>query len=303
MAECFFRPRFCWPPRVDRGAVMFRARVAGGRAVALVVARQAILAATTLLALTMPSGPARAAASAWDSHSHGAARLVTATEATGSGSRLDIGLQLRLTPGWHTYWRQPGDAGIAPTVDWKGSENLAGAVIAWPAPQRLPPLAGLETVGYMDGVTLPIAATLAHPGGAPAPARRGRLRLLQGGLHPLSCQPRPGPARQPCPTRAGGSAGCCRRNPGARRHGRGAAQAGRRGGRPGPERGHSLGAAGQFRRAAARTRPVRGGDRERLGRPTRSRACRRRPLGDAAHADSGCAGHSAGGQEPASDRG
>lgn len=127
-------------------------------------------AATTglplLLALALPSGPVRAAASAWDSYPHGAARLVTATEATGSGRQLDIGVQLRLTPGWHTYWRTPGDAGIAPTIDWKGSENLAGATIAWPAPQRLPPAAGLETIGYVGGVVLPIAVTLAHPGSA-----------------------------------------------------------------------------------------------------------------------------------------
>lgn len=116
-----------------------------------------------LLALAL-AGPARAAASAWDSHPHGSARLITAPEATGSGTQLDVGLQLRLTQGWHTYWRTPGDAGISPTIDWKGSENLAGATIAWPAPQRLPPLSGLETLGYVDGVVLPITVTLAHPG-------------------------------------------------------------------------------------------------------------------------------------------
>jgi len=119
-----------------------------------------------LLALALPGGAARAAASAWDSHPHGAARLVTATEATGSGMRLDAGLQFRLTPGWHTYWRMPGDAGIAPSVDWTGSENLAGATLGWPVPQRLPPLGGLETLGYADGVVLPVAVTLARPGAA-----------------------------------------------------------------------------------------------------------------------------------------
>jgi suppressor for copper-sensitivity B len=119
-----------------------------------------------VLALTLPGGRARAAASAWDSHPHGSARLVTATEATASSAQLDMGLQLRLTPGWHTYWRTPGDAGLAPTIDWAGSDNLAGAAIAWPAPQRLPSLAGLETVGYVDGVVLPITATLANPGAA-----------------------------------------------------------------------------------------------------------------------------------------
>ncbi|MBN9564288.1 MAG: thioredoxin family protein [Alphaproteobacteria bacterium] len=110
--------------------------------------------------------PASAATSEWASNPHGAARLITAVEATGSGTRLDVGLQLRLTPGWHTYWRTPGDAGVPPTIDWQGSENLTAATIGWPAPRRLPPLGGLETLGYEDGVVLPIAVTLAHPGAA-----------------------------------------------------------------------------------------------------------------------------------------
>jgi suppressor for copper-sensitivity B len=117
-----------------------------------------------LAAMVLPEAAAHAAASDWASNRHGAARLISAVEATGSGTRLDVALQLRLTPGWHTYWRTPGDAGIAPTIDWKGSENLASATIAWPAPQRLPPAGGLQTIGYMNGVTLPIAVTLKHPG-------------------------------------------------------------------------------------------------------------------------------------------
>jgi DsbC/DsbD-like thiol-disulfide interchange protein len=117
-----------------------------------------------LFALGLSSGTVRAAATNWDRRAHGAARLITATKATGSGTNVDIGLQLQLTPGWHTYWRMPGDAGIAPTIDWQGSDNLARATIAWPEPQRLPPLGGVETIGYMDGVTLPVTITLARPG-------------------------------------------------------------------------------------------------------------------------------------------
>jgi suppressor for copper-sensitivity B len=117
-----------------------------------------------LLELTGSKWPAWAATSNWASEQHGAARLISAVEATGSSMQVDVGLQLRLTPGWHTYWRSPGDAGIPPMIDWKGSENFAGAEIAWPAPKRLPSLGGLETVGYEDGVVLPIVVRLEHPG-------------------------------------------------------------------------------------------------------------------------------------------
>jgi suppressor for copper-sensitivity B len=117
-----------------------------------------------LLVLAIVGQSAQAATSDWVNEQHGAARLISAVEATGSSTQLDIGLQLRLTPGWHTYWRSPGDAGISPVIDWKGSENLAGAEIAWPAPVRLPSLGDLETIGYEGGVVLPIAVRLVHPG-------------------------------------------------------------------------------------------------------------------------------------------
>ena len=59
--------------------------------------------------------------------------LIAAVEATGSSAQLDVRLQLRLTPGWHTYWRTPWGAEIPLTLDRRGSENLGAAAIAWPA--------------------------------------------------------------------------------------------------------------------------------------------------------------------------
>lgn len=106
---------------------------------------------------------AHAAASPWVGDAHAAARLVTASAATGSAARLAAGIEIRLAPGWHTYWRSPGEAGIAPRVDWHGSQNLARAVLAWPAPRYFPAL-GIETIGYDREVMLPVAATLARPG-------------------------------------------------------------------------------------------------------------------------------------------
>lgn len=117
-----------------------------------------------LLVFAAAGRPANAAATDWVNESHGSARLISAVEATGSSTQIDVGLELRLTPGWHTYWRSPGDAGIPPSIDWNSSENFAGAEIAWPAPKRLPSLGGLETVGYEDGVVLPISVRLVQPG-------------------------------------------------------------------------------------------------------------------------------------------
>ncbi len=117
------------------------------------------------LLLTLPWQPAAAAATEWVGNARAAARLMTATEATGSSLQLDAALQIRLAAGWHAYWRTPGDAGVAPSIDWQGSNNVAGEAIAWPAPRRLS-LDGLETHVYDDDVVLPVAINLARPGAA-----------------------------------------------------------------------------------------------------------------------------------------
>ncbi|HET9019956.1 MAG TPA: protein-disulfide reductase DsbD domain-containing protein, partial [Acetobacteraceae bacterium] len=115
-----------------------------------------------LLALALQAGAARAAATPWVGNQRAAARLISAVQATGSGTTLDAGVQLRLAPGWHAYWRTPGDAGVPPTFDWSGSENVASVTVAWPAPSRLV-VSGLQNAVYEDGVVLPLSVALAHP--------------------------------------------------------------------------------------------------------------------------------------------
>ncbi|SFJ83140.1 protein-disulfide reductase DsbD domain-containing protein [Celeribacter neptunius] len=50
-----------------------------------------------------------------------------------NGHRM-AAIRIRLEPGWHTYWRAPGEAGIPPSFDFAGSQNLAGIALHWPAP-------------------------------------------------------------------------------------------------------------------------------------------------------------------------
>jgi DsbC/DsbD-like thiol-disulfide interchange protein len=64
-------------------------------------------------------------------------------------------LSLTLAPGWKTYWRSPGEAGIPPAFDWTGSENLQSVALHWPTPQVFR-TSGLLSIGYHDGVLLPI---------------------------------------------------------------------------------------------------------------------------------------------------
>ncbi|MEW6437949.1 MAG: protein-disulfide reductase DsbD domain-containing protein [Pseudomonadota bacterium] len=78
--------------------------------------------------------------------------------------------EIKLAQSAITYWRAPGDAGVPPTFSFQGSENLASAAVAYPAPQRINEQ-GLDAFGYRGGVTFPIAVA------ARDPAKPVRLRL------------------------------------------------------------------------------------------------------------------------------
>jgi suppressor for copper-sensitivity B len=125
--------------------------------------RTIFAAAAVALAWSAAAVADDGAASAWISNAQSELRLVSAVTAVGDARDIQVGLQFHLKPGWKIYWRSPGDAGLPPTIDWKGSDNLAGVDIAWPAPHRFS-YSGLETVGYEDEVVLPIAAHPASPG-------------------------------------------------------------------------------------------------------------------------------------------
>lgn len=64
-------------------------------------------------------------------------------------------LRLILPEGWKTYWRAPGDAGIPPQFDWRGSRNVGSVDITWPSPEVFVQ-DGLQTIGYVTQLILPI---------------------------------------------------------------------------------------------------------------------------------------------------
>ncbi len=67
-------------------------------------------------------------------------------------------VQLKLAPGWKTYWRSPGDAGIPPMFDWSGSENVQSVRFHWPRPLVFD-LNGMQTIGYKGELVLPLEVT------------------------------------------------------------------------------------------------------------------------------------------------
>lgn len=102
------------------------------------------------------AAPLLAADSPWTQAEAAAARLIAATNGVGTAAPLPLGVEITLKPGWKTYWRAPGDAGLPARFDWSGSENLATAEVRWPAPHRFT-LFGLETFGYSEQVIFPVS--------------------------------------------------------------------------------------------------------------------------------------------------
>ena len=79
------------------------------------------------------------------------------------GNRHVAALRIEMDPGWKTYWRTPGDAGIPPYFDWTGSGNLNSVRIFWPVPTVFDQN-GLTTVGYKDAVVIPVELTARDAG-------------------------------------------------------------------------------------------------------------------------------------------
>lgn len=96
-------------------------------------------------------------ASAWNGDQQSSLRLIAGSPIRDGGSEvLRAGIEIRLQPGWKTYWRYPGDSGVPPRFDFTKSDNVARADVLWPVPQRFSDGAGGYSIGYTDTVILPL---------------------------------------------------------------------------------------------------------------------------------------------------
>ena len=100
------------------------------------------------------------------------ARLVAERTRVAPGESLDLALVLDIRPGWHTYWRNPGDSGEPPRLVWDLPQGVEVGPIRWPYPSliRVGPLANY---GYSDQAVHPIALSVPGdwPAGQPLPLR------------------------------------------------------------------------------------------------------------------------------------
>ena len=131
-----------------------------------------------VLALAALCAPAGAAAV---NTGHIEAELVAERGSVAPGGVIHVALSQKIQPGWHTYWRNPGDSGQPVTLDWALPAGWRASGFTWPTPQRLK-IGPLMDYGYTGDVLLPVALT------APATAQPGQTIALKAHAAFLVCK-------------------------------------------------------------------------------------------------------------------
>jgi thiol:disulfide interchange protein DsbD len=115
-----------------------------------------------LIALLLAAPPALAQDGGMKVH----ARLVAEDKTVAPGGTLSVALEEKIAPGWHTYWKNPGDAGAPTEIQWTLPPGWKAGPIQWPRPKRLP-VASLMDYGY-EGTPW-LLTTLTAPADATGP--------------------------------------------------------------------------------------------------------------------------------------
>ena len=82
------------------------------------------------------------------------AELLADTDAVVPGKPFAIGLRLRMAPGWHTYWKFAGDAGLPTEIKWNLPAGWKAGEIQWPIPLKTNDPGDIQTYGYQDEALL-----------------------------------------------------------------------------------------------------------------------------------------------------
>jgi len=130
-----------------------------------------------LLGLFLLAAPATAAPV---QAQHLTADLVAQTASAAPGSTLWVALTQKIDKGWHTYWRNPGDAGEPTRIKWTLPPRASAGDFVWAAPKRLP-VGPIMNYGYEGDVVLPV------PIKVPADARPGQTLALKADVAFLVC--------------------------------------------------------------------------------------------------------------------
>ena len=128
------------------------------------VSKRIVLGLTGTL---LSTSSVRAVLGPWQETAEAKVRLLSRFASVPAGGDAGLALEFELVPGWHVYWKNPGDAGYPPALIFAG-DTLVAPRLLYPAPTRFELPGDLVAFGYADRVTHPLEGRLAA--GAPNPA-------------------------------------------------------------------------------------------------------------------------------------
>ncbi len=108
------------------------------------------------------------------------ASLVSSNDSAAPGETIDLALRTILDPGWHTYWRNPGDSGEPVQLDWQLPEGWETGEITWPLPMTLP-TGPIINYGFEGAPLFPVSVSV------PETAEPGTIQTLTLDFYYLVC--------------------------------------------------------------------------------------------------------------------
>jgi thiol:disulfide interchange protein DsbD len=109
------------------------------------------------------------------------ARLIAEQDAVAPGGAVTVAFEQIIRPGWHTYWRNPGDVGQPTTLAWTLPAGWKAGALEWPYPIRLA-VGPFMDFGYEGKVWILTRLT------APPDARPGETVMLKAAAGWLVCK-------------------------------------------------------------------------------------------------------------------
>ena len=102
--------------------------------------------------------------------------LAYAPQGIAINQTLTLGLLLQHQPDWHTYWKNPGDSGLATELTWTLPNGMVAGEPQWPTPTRIR-IGRLANFGYENTVLLPVPVQVTSAFAAGAQAGQATIRL------------------------------------------------------------------------------------------------------------------------------
>ncbi|HEX3355894.1 MAG TPA: protein-disulfide reductase DsbD domain-containing protein [Tepidisphaeraceae bacterium] len=89
------------------------------------------------------------------------AEMLSDVSAIAPGKAFNVGVKLKIAPGWHVYWVNAGDTGIPTKITFTLPDGFTAGAVQYPVPQRIDVTGGMVSYGYSDEVLL--MATITPP--------------------------------------------------------------------------------------------------------------------------------------------